>query len=366
MFKFRATLILGIILPTLLLTACEPYAKRNQSTSEIEVEYSQDIREGFEPPRTTEEKLLVEAAQAEGGELTIYTSMNIEDLEEILTIFRERYPFTKTDYYRAAGDDVIQKIMTEDHAGKHFADVIETEAFEVYRLMQAGLLQPYVAPQSSAYPDSLKDPAGYWTVDRLNTVVIGYNTELVSQADVPTTWEDLLDPKWKGKIAVEVNDIELLADMVRYWGKEKTYAFWGGIAAQEPGIVDGHTELAEFVSAGEFAISPTLYGYRVEKLKADGAPIEWVRTDPVFAYTQLLAMASNAPNQATAQLFINWLLSEEGQFVYRKVGRIPSRPGIGTDPPGLIEGLNLVYSVPSLAADYDSYASKWRSFLALE
>lgn len=366
MVKLRAPLIMVIILTAHLFTACQPSGAINKPIGEIGTEQSQGKGEYLVTPGITEEKLLHEAAQAEGGELMIYTSMNIDDLELILAKFRERYPFTKTDYYRATGDDVIRKILTEDQAGKHFADVIETEAFEVYRLMQAGLLQPYVAPQSAAYPASLKDPAGYWTVDRLNTVVIGYNTELVGQADIPSTWEDLLDPKWKGKMAVEANDIELLADMVSYWGEEKAFAFWEGIAAQEPGIVDGHTELAEFVSAGEFAISPTLYGYRVEKLKADGAPIEWIRTDPVIAYTQLLAMASDAPNQSTARLFINWLLSVDGQNVYREVGRIPSRPGIGTDPAGLIEGLNLIFTVPSLAANYDVYARKWRSFFTLE
>lgn len=314
----------------------------------------------------SEESRLEEAARLEGGEVAIYTSMSIDDLEFLLARFKESYPFTRPTYYRASGDDVIQKSMTEAQAGQHFADVFDTEAFEVTRLLQAGLLQPFVAPQSEAYPAQAKDPEGYWTVNRINTVVIGYNTELVDPLDVPATWEDLLEPKWKGKMGVEANDVELFAGMVSVWGEEKTTRLWEGIAAQEPGIVDGHTELAQLVSAGEFAISPNLYAYRVERLKSDGAPIEWVRTDPIIAYSQLIAMAADAPHPATARLFINWALSEAGQNAIREMGRIPGHPDIQSDPPGLVEGLNLVFTVPAMADDFDHYLEQWRSILHLK
>ena len=313
----------------------------------------------------TQAMTLEEAAKAEGGQLMVYTSMNIDDLEVILGKFKEKYPFAAPEYYRASGEDVIQKALTESQAGSHFADVFETNAFEVYRLMEEKLLAPYDAPERAAYPENAKDPNAYWTVDRINTVVISYNTDLVSPEEAPKTYEDLLDPKWKGKIGVEASDVELLVDMVGAWGEEKTYSFWEGIAAQDPGIVDGHTELAEFVAAGEYAVSPNLYGHRVESLKAKGATIEWVKTDPVFAYTQLLAMAANSPHPAMAKLFVNWLLSEDGQNAIRDVGRIPSRPGVSSDPAVLTEGLNFYYTIPSLAEKYNEYDAKWNQYFSL-
>ncbi len=322
--------------------------------------------EPTQPPEPTPTMTLEEAAKAEGGQLMIYTSMNIDDLEEVLAKFREDYPFVSTEYYRAKGEDVIQKALTEAQAGQHFADVFETNAFEVYRLLLEGLLAPFDAPERAAYPDNAKDPDGYWTVDRINTVVIAYNTDLVDPADAPTTFEDLLDPKWKGQIGVEAGDVELLADMVGAWGEDKAYNLWQGIASQEPGIIDGHTELAELVAAGEFAVSPNLYGHRIEKLKSKGAPLEWVRTDPVFAYTQLLALAADAPHPATGKLFVNWLLSEAGQNAIRDVGRIPARPGVKANPPELTEGLNFYYTVPSLAEHYNDYAEKWNSWFSLD
>jgi iron(III) transport system substrate-binding protein len=369
----------GLVLIALLVAACgavapaaaptEAAAEVPAATEEAMAEVPAATEEAMaEAPAATEEAVaadmsLAEAAEAEGGQLMIYTSMNIDDLEVVLAEFKKAYPFVSTEYYRASGEDVIAKAVTEAQGGQNFADVFETNAFEVYRLMQEGLLEAFDAPERAAYPDNAKDTEGYWTVDRINLVVIAYNTDLVDAADVPKTHEDLLDPKWKGKIAVEPNDVELLADMVGAWGEEKTKAFWGGIAAQEPRLVDGHTELAEFMVAGEFAISPTVYGHRVVKLKGDGAPIEWVITDPAFAFTQLLALAKDAPHPATGKLFVNWLLSEEGQKVIQSLDRVPARPGVDD----LLAGMNVYYTIPSLAENYNNYLETWQSLgLSLE
>ncbi len=345
----------GLVLIALWATACTPAAAPTTAPPPAPTTAP--------PPAPTAEMSLEEAAEAEGGNLMVYTSMNIDDLEVVLAAFKETYPFVNAEYYRASGEDVIAKAVTEAQAGQHFADVFETNAFEVYRLNQEGLLAPFDAPERAAYPDNAKDTEGYWTVDRINLVVIAYNTDLVDAADVPKTHEDLLDPKWKGKIAVEASDVELLADMVGAWGEDKAEAFWEGIAAQEPRLVDGHTELAEFMVAGEFAISPTVYGHRVGRLKGDGAPIEWVITDPVFAFTQLLALAADAPHPATGQLFVNWLLSEEGQKVIQDLGRVPARPGVDD----LLEGLSVYYTIPALAENYNDYLEVWTELgLSLE
>ncbi len=321
----------GLVVFALLAAACAPAATPTAAptTAPLPTQAPEPTKasEPTKPPEptSTPELSLEEAAQAEGGQLMVYTSMNIDDLELVLAEFKTAYPFVEAEYYRASGEDVIAKALTEAQAGQHFADVFETNAFEVYRLQLEGLLAPFDAPERAAYPDNARDPDHFWTVDRVNLAVIAYNTDLVAEADVPKSYEDLLDPKWKGKIAVEASDIELLADMAGAWGEEKAMAFWEGIAAQEPRLVDGHTELAEFLAAGEFAISPTVYGHRVLKLKDKGAPIEWVKTDPVFAFTQLLALAKDGPHPATGKLFVNWLLSEAGQKADRLVTRQPEQ-----------------------------------------
>lgn len=308
----------------------------------------------------------VEQAKAEGGQLMVYTSMNAKDLDKVLAKFKETYPFVNIQYFRDTGENVIVKGLTEAQAGQYVADVYELDSASIGGQVQTELLAPFVSPESEAYSVLLKDPGGYWTMDRINTVVVAYNTNLVDPADAPKTWEDLLDPKWRGKMAVEHTDIELLGDMASVWGQARAYVFWDGIAAQKPAIVDGHTELAEALAAGTYAISPTTYAYRIEKLKADGQPIEWVRTDPVFAFPTILSLANQAPHPATAKLFINWLLSESGQTTIRDLGRIPARPGISSDPPALTEGLNLFYTPISVTDHFAEYTEKWNNLFASE
>ncbi len=164
----------------LFLAACG-----TTSTSSVAPDSSEQVKE----------MTLEEAAKAEGGELMVYMSTNIQDLEYILDKFVETYPFMKTDYYRASGNIVAQKLITEAQAGQHFADVIEIEAFEIFRLIEAGSIQSYVAPESLNYPSDAKDAEGLWTADRINTLVIGYNTELVSPDEVPRRLGRFTRPK---------------------------------------------------------------------------------------------------------------------------------------------------------------------------
>jgi iron(III) transport system substrate-binding protein len=317
-------------------------------------------------PVPTKGTSLEDLAKAEGGQLMLYTSMNEKDSDAILAGFKEAYPFVNTAYYSDSGELVAAKVQTEAQAGQYLADAFEVDSLSSYRMQQQGLLGSYVPPESASYPANTKDVGGYGTVDRFVAVVIGYNTNLVAPADVPKTWDDLLDPKWKGKMVVEAADMELLGDMTAAWGQEKAYAFWDGIAAQQPAVISGHTELADALAAGTYSITPTVYAHRIEQLKAKGQPVEWVKSDPVFAYTQTLGITAKAPHPATSRLFINWLLSESGQTLYRDLGRIPARPGVSADPPSLTEGLNFFYTSPIVAERYDEFFKKWNELFPLK
>ncbi|NIO69032.1 MAG: extracellular solute-binding protein, partial [Anaerolineae bacterium] len=159
-------------------------------------------------PVPPEPPSLEEAAKEEGA-LMVYTSMNIDDLEPILAKFMEKYPFIKAEYYRASGEDVLAKASTEAKAGQHFADVLEGADLQIFQAVKEGLVAPYVSPEVAAYPEGASDPNGMWTVSRVNAVVIAYNTELVKPEEAPKSYEDLLDPKWQGKIGVEQDDVAL-------------------------------------------------------------------------------------------------------------------------------------------------------------
>ncbi len=297
----------------------------------------------------------------------VYTSMNIDDLEPILAKFMEKYPFIKAEYYRASGEDVLAKASTEAKAGQHFADVLEGADLQIFQAVQEGLVAPYVSPEVAAYPEGASDPNGMWTVSRVNAVVIAYNTELVKPEEAPKSYEDLLDPKWQGKIGVEQDDVALMALMIEAWGEEKAMAFWTKLAeGQKPGIVKGHTELAELTMAGEYEVSPTVYSHRVEKLKKKEAPLEWVRLDPIFSFNHMVSLAKDGPHPNAAKLFIDWFLSEEGQTIIGEIGRIPSRPGVGVDPPALTEGVNFYYAGEEVLDIYNEIAETWYEMFGIK
>jgi iron(III) transport system substrate-binding protein len=145
---------------------------------------------------------LIEGAKKEDA-LVWYTSASIEDVKAIFTVFGKKHPFIRTDFFRAGSAALFNRILNEARAGKVLFDLIAIRGLETHQLVKAGFLQRYVSPESTVYPAGFKDSHGYW-VDYFDAYnVIGYNTKLLSRDQAPKSWEDLLDPKWKGKIALD-------------------------------------------------------------------------------------------------------------------------------------------------------------------
>lgn len=310
-------------------------------------------------------QVIIEGAKQE-GQLMIYTSMGIGDMEILVSKFEERYPFLEVEYLRISGAYFVEKVFAEFKAEHYAADVLETSGFLMYDLLKEGVFQSYSSPEREAYPAGAKDIEGYWTTDRINTNVIAYNTDLVESEDIPKSYQDLLDPKWKGKLGLARNDVELFAYTLALWGEEEAREFWEELAETQPSLREGHTQLAELLAAGEFAIAVDVYAHRIEKIKAKEAPIEWVRTNPVIADPFVIALHAKAPHPNAGKVWINWILSEEGQQVISDLGRIPARPGVISKPRGLTEGINIYYGDPILAEHYNEYADEFRQILGLD
>ncbi len=289
---------------------------------------------------------ILDAAKKE-GKLMIYTSLNADEFDVVLKDFSAKYPDIKVEFYRGDSESVTQKGLTEFRAKAYLADILETNDVNITQLDSEGVLGQYVSPEAAAYPAGAKDPNGTYVAARLNLLVIAYNTQLVKKEDAPKKLEDLLDPKWSGKIALEPDDWPMMAYTQKVMGEAKATDFWTKLAAQKPRVVKGHTELANFLVAGEFHVSPNIYAHRVLSLQDKKAPIEMVKTDTVYALPHVISLAKNAPHPNAAKVFINWYLSVDGQNALVKAGRIPVRPGIKTKPEGLLEGFtNIFYGDP--------------------
>jgi iron(III) transport system substrate-binding protein len=130
-------------------------------------------------------------------------------------------------------------------------------------------------------------------------------------------------------------------------GRDKGLEFMKKFAAQNPQMRKGHTLLAQLVAAGESAIATVVYSNRVERMKASGAPIDWVRfKGPTITAINAISIPDKAPHPNTARLFVDFALSREGQGLLRNQRRVPARPDIAPDPPGLTKGLNLYPARP--------------------
>src|SRR5713226_5321836 len=295
---------------------------------------------------SVEHEKLVEAAKKE-GRLVLYTGMDTDEANLYTKEFTKQYPFIKPEIFRSSGEKVQTRFLVEHRANVHNADIFQTSIVQVYQLKNAGLLSKYISEESRAYADGFKDSQGHWTAFYLIPYVIGYNTKLVLPKDVPTSYDDLLSPKWKGEIGLEAEEYQWFYHLLQIMGKDKGLAYMRKLAGQNLQMRKGHTLVAELVAAGEMKLAVVVYSNRVERMKNSGAPIDWVRfKGPTITVINAISIPEKAPHPAAAKLFVDFVLSREGQNVLRGLRRIPARPDVLPDPPSLTKGLNLYAARP--------------------
>ena len=294
---------------------------------------------------TDRQTVLARAKQQ--GKLVLYTGMDTEEANQYTREFARQYPFIKTDIFRGSGEAVQARFLVEHRANVHNADIFQASIVQVYQLKNAGLLAKHTSPESTAYAEGFKDPQGYWNAFYLIPYVIGYNTRMVSPQDAPGSYEDLLNPKWKGLIGLETEEYQWFYHLLHVMDKNKGLDYMRRLARQDLQMRKGHTLLAQLVAAGEIAIAVVVYSNRVERMKISGAPIDWVRfKGPTIAAINAISIAEKAPHPDAARLFIDFVLSRDGQNLLRGLRRIPARADVFPDPPSLTQGLNLYAARP--------------------
>ena len=269
------------------------------------------------------EAKLIEAAKKERS-LVWYTAMAIDTAKPLADAFEKKYGFVKVNYIRVGTAQMINRIITETLAGKWDFDAVTVLGMDA--LVKRNIFAPYLSPEREAIVDDFKDPRGLWTGVYHNNVVLAYNTKLVSAKDAPKDYADLLDPQWKGKIGMDERDYTWYGTLVAVWGKEKADRYMKRLAQQEPQFRRGHALIAQLVAAGEFPLG-WVYSFRVETMKQEGAPVEWIDSfNPVVVELGGIGLGARAKNPNAAKLFIDFVLSKEGQTVVRGGQRNPRNP----------------------------------------
>lgn len=257
------------------------------------------------------------------GRVMVYTSLNTKDSVPIIEIFEKKYG-VKVDLWRSSSEKVLQRAVTEARAGRFAVDAFELNGPELEAMWREGLLDKFYSPQSKNMPPQAFAKNGAYVADRFNFFTIAYNTNLVKPNEVPQSYEDLLKPNWVGRIGIEASDTDWFGSMVHAMGEEKGMAFFRKLAEMKPQMRTGHTLMAELVASGEIPLVATIYNHNAERLKVKGAPIEWKALTPTFGRPNGVAVAKRAEHPYAALLFVDFMLSLEGQKLLQKRNRVPA------------------------------------------
>jgi ABC-type Fe3+ transport system substrate-binding protein len=276
---------------------------------------------------------LIEAARKEGT-LVWYSTLIINQIvRPMVAAFEAKYPGIKVDYSRSASSDVALKIVNEARARRVQSDIFDGSN-TVFLLRDPRLVTPYTPKAVESWPAELKSKDGTWTALNIFYWTSAYNTNLVKPEDVPKTYEDLLDPKWKGKIAWTYDLTPggppgFVHNILSTMGQEKGMAYLRTFAEQQPVTIPGAQRVVlDHVISGEYPLCVMILNYHAAISMKAGAPVQWLKMEPVLQTMGLVSITGNPPHPNAARLMVEFMLSEEGQKILADNDYIPAHPHV--------------------------------------
>jgi len=258
------------------------------------------------PDRT---QRLLAGAKKEGA-VNIYSSMTVDDVKVISSGFEKKYG-VKLQVWRASSEDILQRVLIEARGGRSEVDAVETSSLEMESLYREGMLQRVNSPLLADIAPAAIRPHREWVGDRINIIAEGYNPDLIKKQDVPKSYADLLDPKWKGKLTIEADDSVWFGALVTAMGEAKGLQYFRDLVRKNGlSLRKGHTLIANLIVSREVPYSLTVYHYRVEQLKRAGAPIEWQVLPPGIARFLGTAVLKRSPHPNAAILFFDFMMHD--------------------------------------------------------
>jgi iron(III) transport system substrate-binding protein len=266
------------------------------------------------------QQTLFDGAKKE-GEVELYYSVG--DLDGVIEAFTKKYGI-KVKGWKSNSENVLRRVITEAENGRAEVDLVQNNGPEMEALHREKLLQKVNSPaQADLIPQAV--PAHKeWVGTNMDVYVQGYNTNKIKKEDLPKTYQDLLDPKWKGKLGVEADDQAWFGTLVQYMGQDKGVQLFKNIVdTNGMSIRKGHAMLTNLTVAGEVPLSLSNYNYRLEQQKQKGAPIDYFILQPAIAGVPGEGLMKKAVHPYAALLFYDFVLSEEAQEILLKRFHIP-------------------------------------------
>ena len=293
-------------------------------------------------------KALIEGAKKE-GKLVWWGTDSPPIANKVIAAFTKKYPFIKVDYTKGIGTDFGDRIMMEADSGIGTVDFVNGASSHLNKMLERGLLKNIGdMPFMKLWPNGAKDPKGYWFGMTPTYWILAYNSKLISAAEVPKSYDEITNPKWKGQFAIEERPDHWFLGLWLAWGPEKATRTLEKVIANKPFLGKGYSATGELLMAGQFKFTIPLQDYKIVQFREKKAPIDWVPLHPTEIDGQPAQIMKKAPNPHTAELFIRWLTSREGQESYCKASAKASfHPDLRAIAPLPIpKDLQVVYHTP--------------------
>ena len=277
-------------------------------------------------------KILVEGARKE-GKITWYTSLIVDQVVRPLKeAFEKKYPFLTIDHFRGNSDRIVQKMLAEYQAKRYEVDIVDGTVTAPL-VKKVGYLQRFYSPYLADYPAELKDPQGYWGVSNVYFLTPGYNTRMVKPNEVPKSWEDLLQPRWRGQMMWSTSRGSgapmMIGNIFHSMGQEAGKAYLQKLKAQNIAkTTASNRQLLDLVIAGEYPIALHIFHHHAYISRSAGAPVDWAPIEPLSATINTMSPVTRSPHPHAAMLMLDFIFSEEGQKVIQAVNYLPSHPKV--------------------------------------
>ena len=273
------------------------------------------------------------AAARKDGSLTWYTTQIVDQFARPAALAFEKKYGIRVNYVRADPAEIVIRIGVEAKAGRTQADVYDGTATSP-GLKKQGLAMKWVPEFAKRLGTDLVDKEGYWVATNLYVLTPGYNTEMVKAGTEPKTLDDLLDPRWKGKMVWSRRPASsagpgFIGLVLAERGEEKGMAYLKALASQNiTGVDAAARQVLDQVIAGEYPLSLMIFNHHTRISAAKGAPVNWAPMQPAMAVLSVIGLTKDAPKPNAGKLFVEFLTSPEGQAFFRDADYIPVDPAV--------------------------------------
>lgn len=290
-----------------------------------------------------------------------YAPMNREDLRQFSSGFEAEYPFLKVEILTGGPQSLLNRIMTEYRAGKYNYDIINIRSSAIYTLKKANAVMRYDTPHRKALRQGFYDKEGYMNGIWASLLVYLYNSQQVSRAQAPKTIDELLQPKWKGKMGIDQDADDWIAAILDYYGDEKGKQIVRSLGAQQLNIRKGRTLVSQLVAAGEFPLQIDAHHHEAVSLRKAGAPIDYVFPEPFVPVKAVssIVLARQSPHPHAAALLVDFMLSKKGQEIAFRQRRWPAFKELASGGP------DDVGTRKTLVPDGEKWGSRYEELVQL-